>query len=38
MVQDMVPFLRVTRISRSLEALEFVFEERIGKLHLPGSL
>ena len=32
MVQDLVPFLRAIGTSRSLETLEFVFEERLGKI------
>ena len=31
MVQDLVPFLRATGISRSLKVLESELEERIGK-------
>ena len=32
MVQDLVPFLRATGISRSLEVLESEIEEKIGKI------
>ena len=31
MVQDLVPFLKAMRISRSFETLKFVFEEKLGK-------